>query len=158
MIFSAVPLSRFRGMLLTVCVLLGACGTSSMEASERSINSLSQKISSAGLGCDQVEVVESPDSDPATFLGVDVDLPRAEAVGTCVLRDAPMFQGLPMATQILAFEGEDHLEHLPPADVLGGYALVYGPTWEVLVIPSDHDSRCGSGSRCKRNALRIAKL
>jgi len=113
----------------------------------RSLRDLAAAIEAAGLCCEEFISVESDDSEIASPEGDGVfgysghPAAVADASATCLLKNAPELRGQPLASWLRVFNDEAHLDELPPADALdppGSYpeqALVYGDTWEVLVVP-----------------------
>jgi hypothetical protein len=113
------------------------------------LRDLASALEAAGLGCEEFISVESDDSEDASPEGDGVfgysghPAPVADASATCFLEGAPKLKGHRLATWLRVFHDDSHLNQLPPVDALdppGSYpqqALVYGDTWEVLVVPHD---------------------
>lgn len=152
-------LERHRGTIGLIFILslnaaLFACadergsGSSSDQASVRGIAS---QLDEAGIGCVDLVVHKPPKNQssgesatpPEGAIGLPPRYagPVASETGFCVLKGAPLAQGRPLASMILVFEDDEHLDRLPSGEILEGggpiprQALVYGDTWEMFVIP-----------------------
>jgi hypothetical protein len=144
---------RNRWFILSICacLVMVACGddVARNESSEGSgVRDLTAKLEEAGVVCVSLSVRQPDDEGEAPSPvpgGVGIPQfgsgPVASEHGFCILEDAPEFQGEPMASQILVFDDDEHLDRLPPKEILAGQgpipeqALVYGDTWEMFVVP-----------------------
>lgn len=143
-----------RWFILSVCAYLamvgcGDGGTPSEASGASPVRDLAAQLEEAGVGCVSLSVrrpdAQSDDAPSPAPGGVGIPQlgsgPVASEYGFCVLEGAPEFQGQPMASQILVFADDEHLDRLPPKEILAGQgpipeqALVYGDTWEMFVVP-----------------------
>lgn len=115
----------------SVALLAGGCNTS-LSGAENQIRDLAGQMEEADLGCSDLLI-----EDAGPIRESPTGSPVAIKIGRCTLQDAPERNGVPLATDILIFEDDSHKEFLPPAEALPGRALVYGDTWQILVVPGD---------------------
>jgi hypothetical protein len=145
---------RNRWFILSICAYIAMAGCSNGETQNEAsgasrVRDLAAQLEEAGVGCVSL-TVRQPDPEsgeaPSPVPG-GVGIPQlgsgpvASEHGFCVLEDAPEIQGQSLASLILVFDDDEHLDRLPPTEVLAGQgpipeqALVYGDTWEMFVVP-----------------------
>lgn len=131
-------MGRRTWALIAVLLLIGGCGGGASAEAADTVAGLVEEMKAQGIPCsDLVFQDPEPDNGGGVVLGIRPEGPAAIKVGSCRLDGAPEVDGVPLDTRILAFSDNEHLNSLPPPEILVGQSLVYGEKWEIYVIPAD---------------------